>query len=773
MEFDEFLNQPFPLEYPSIAPFYSNVDTTPANDSTRILFFKTQNPDVINKASSLIRNSFQEFSSFQAEIVYVASWENVGYFNSRTDKLNTFQAVIICTETDTFVKLVYPENGIQWLRGEIGELGLPDIRAQAGFNSEDGRFFKLEGSGTEKIRFLSSSSNINTPGVWLYRVGFLDYNADVEQPNNPAIKVTIQTPYNCRDGLWKECHSDATCIDTREGFCCKCNEGFYGNGRSCIVNNAPMRVVSSLSGTINGQQLSQNIKAQSYVNLDDGRSYTAINPVNENVESLLRLALPISGAVGWVFAKPSENSVSYGNGYQLTGGKFNHFSYVRFPSTGDVLTVNQTFEGLNAWDQLIVKTEVNGNIPSILYDTKVSLEDFIETYTFRSANSIFSQGSGKLDLPESSIDLNVEQNIKFDKCAYSDDQLSLQPTFLKVSKISLDYYPRDQAVRTQYTAKISDSNNGNTHPCEDGSATCGYNTICQKRQHDEYDCLCKNGYEPERSDSSVQSCIDIDECQTGNICDPNATCRNFEGGYECLCNQGFYGNGYQCYEENDEPKLPVVEIPLNPYPVQEPQYSTPEPQNNYPYPPNDNYPYPQENNYPYPPPEDNRYPENPQENNYPGNPYGDGYSGSNYPYGEDVPCMHCSRDATCVNERCECNAGFAGNGETCTIVCLNDEIYHNDNCVPLKIGAECPENEEEDSVCTCPEGYEFEEDDDTCNFIRDTSNSGECFFKNKFIRQLPATPKNHRFSEMRNRKEEEKREEIFPVIENKPNIMKN
>lgn len=677
------------------------MDTTPANDSTRILFFKTQNPDTLHKSSSLIRNSFQEHSSFQAQVVYVASWENVGFFNSRTDKLNTFQAVIICSESDTFVKFVYPENGIRWLRGEVGELGLPDIRAQAGFNSEDGRFFKLEGSGMEKVRFLSSSSNINTPGVWLYRVGFLDYNAEIQQPNNPAIKVTIQTPYNCRDGLWKECHSEATCVDTREGFCCKCNKGFYGNGRSCISNSAPMRIVSSLSGSINGQQLSKNIKAQSYVSLEDGRCYTAINPVNEDAESLLRLALPISEAVGWVFAKPSENSPSYGNGYQLTGGKFNHLSYVRFPSTGDVLTINQTFEGLNVWDQLIVKVDINGNIPDIAYQKKVTLEDFVETYTFKSKNHISSQLSSKIDFPEdhSSIEFNIEQNIKFDKCVYSDDQLSLQPNFVKVSKLSLDYSPREKAVRTQYTTKISDSSSGGTHPCEDGSANCGYNTICQKRQDDEYDCLCKNGYEPDRSSSSVQNCVDIDECEAGDICDENASCSNFEAGYECICNPGYHGNGYQCFEENIELRIPTVEIPLDPY---------------------------QQGYYPYPPPEP-VYPEPPQDNSaidLKGLSHGDdGHSNYN-PY-EEEPCAHCSRDAACNNGRCECNVGFAGNGETCTIVCLTDEIFHNGQCVPLKLPGDC-EDDEENSVCTCPEGYEFDEDDDTCNFLRDNNLGKYC-----------------------------------------------
>lgn len=683
------MNQPFPLEYSSIAPFYSNVDTSTANESTRILFFKTQNPSILHKESSLIRNSFTEFDSFQAEIVYVASWENVGYFNSRTDKLNTFQAVIICTQTDTFVKFVYPENGIQWLRGEVGELGLPDIRAQAGFSSEDGRSFALEGSGTEKIRFLTSSSNINTPGVWLYRVGFLDYSSDIEQPNHPALKVSIQNPYNCRDGLWKECHSDATCIDTRDGFCCKCNEGFYGNGRSCISNNEPMRVIASISGNINGEQLSNNIKAQSYVNLEDGRSYTAINPVNDNAESLLRLALPISGAVGWIFAKPSEVSGTYGNGYQLTGGKLNHFAYVRFPATGEMVTINQTFEGLNSWDQLIVKIEVNGNIPNVESDKRVNLEDYVETYTFRGDNNIFAQSSGKFEFPEdqSSIDFHIEQSIKFEKCAYSEDHLSLQPTFVRISKVAMEYFSREQAVRTQYTAKISDSSAGELHPCEDGTANCGENTICQKREEDDYDCLCKNGFEPERSNSTVQNCIDIDECLTGNVCSPDAVCKNFEGGYECNCRPGFYGNGFQCFEDNaNELPLPTIEIPLYPTPVYRPEE---EPYNNNPY---NESPYD-----PYPPPE------------------------INIP--EDF-CAHCSRDASCVNGRCECNVGFAGNGETCTIVCLSNEIYYNNECVPLQTRAECSEDDEEENVCSCPDGYEFDEDDDTCNFIRE-SNPGK------------------------------------------------
>lgn len=54
-------------------------------------------------------------------------------------------------DQDTFVQFLYPSGGLNWLQGENGPLGLPDIRAQAGFVSEDGRYFNLENSGTDNV----------------------------------------------------------------------------------------------------------------------------------------------------------------------------------------------------------------------------------------------------------------------------------------------------------------------------------------------------------------------------------------------------------------------------------------------------------------------------------------------------------------------------------------------------------------------------------------------------------------------------------------------
>ena len=41
--------------------------------------------------------------------------------------------------------------------------------------------------------------------------------------------------------------------------------------------------------------------------------------------------------------------------------------------------------------------------------------------------------------------------------------------------------------------------------------------------------------------------IDIDECEEGlHMCASNATCTNTEGGYNCSCDTGYHGDGFNC-----------------------------------------------------------------------------------------------------------------------------------------------------------------------------------------------------------------------------------
>lgn len=145
----DFLNTEFPLEYPVIAPFYSNVDT---RNIGNVFYRETQDAYIIAKASEDMQSFFSNHHEFRPSSVFIATWTDVGYHPKGSDKFNTYQVVIISNGNDSFIEFLYPEDGIQWIQGVAQQAGLPDARAQVGFVGEDGRHFLLKNSGTDHIR---------------------------------------------------------------------------------------------------------------------------------------------------------------------------------------------------------------------------------------------------------------------------------------------------------------------------------------------------------------------------------------------------------------------------------------------------------------------------------------------------------------------------------------------------------------------------------------------------------------------------------------------
>ena len=48
------------------------------------------------------------------------------------------------------------------------------------------------------------------------------------------------------------------------------------------------------------------------------------------------------------------------------------------------------------------------------------------------------------------------------------------------------------------------------------------------------------------------TCEDVDECDTGiHLCDENASCDDFDGGYNCTCNMGWFGDGWECVDSDE------------------------------------------------------------------------------------------------------------------------------------------------------------------------------------------------------------------------------
>lgn len=144
----------FPLDYAIIAPFYSNVDISQVGS---ISYYETDNPTLLKRVSSTIHSSFANSNEFMPLSLFIVTWEGVGYHQNGTKKVNTFQVAISSDGDESYVELLYPENGIQWIQGTGDSSGLPDARAQAGFVSPDDKYFTLPGSGTPLVNNLERS----------------------------------------------------------------------------------------------------------------------------------------------------------------------------------------------------------------------------------------------------------------------------------------------------------------------------------------------------------------------------------------------------------------------------------------------------------------------------------------------------------------------------------------------------------------------------------------------------------------------------------------
>jgi len=62
------------------------------------------------------------------------------------------------------------------------------------------------------------------------------------------------------------------------------------------------------------------------------------------------------------------------------GGTFNRSAVVEFESSGDVLTIRQTFTGLDAQGHMRISTFLDGRIPDIAEDAQVEIDDYYEEY---------------------------------------------------------------------------------------------------------------------------------------------------------------------------------------------------------------------------------------------------------------------------------------------------------------------------------------------------------------------------------------------------------
>ncbi|CAN8003110.1 unnamed protein product [Ixodes hexagonus] len=207
-EVPSFFSAQFPLPYPLIAPLYCDVDTRGAG---RVFYRETQDEGLLLRFSALVAGQFAG-SPFRARSLFVATWDGVGAYEQKADKVNTFQLVIGFEERDAYALLLYPESGIQWIQADGKVPSLPDAKAQAGFMAGDGtRYTLLRGSGTDHVVNLDNEaprlcSETRGEGLWGIERGVDDHGGLPESLGVTALEAqahSFGSCYRCSRGIFR------------------------------------------------------------------------------------------------------------------------------------------------------------------------------------------------------------------------------------------------------------------------------------------------------------------------------------------------------------------------------------------------------------------------------------------------------------------------------------------------------------------------------------------------------------------------------------------
>ncbi|XP_042869908.1 nidogen-like isoform X3 [Penaeus japonicus] len=544
-EIPQFFNIQFPLEYPMIAPLYSDVD---AREAGNIWYRETSDPASVARATRELQDHFSSAKDFTPTGVFIVTWDGVGPFSQRKDRINTYQLVITTDGQDSYAMFHYAEGGIQWLQGDGKNPSMPDARCQAGLISGDGRFSTLKGSGTDQVRNLDKWSNNGTPGVWMYRIGQLALDETVQPPDllssdSSSTRVKDEPGSCALDG--SVCHSHSECTDYTPGFCCSCVDTHFGNGLNCLKKDEPLRVTGKVIGKINGVEL-VDADLHSYVLTAEGRTYTAISRVPSAIGYDIQSMTSLGVGVAWLFAKSVGEAP---NGFSVSGANFNRTTDVNFPQTGHNVVVQQHFMGLDVFNNIQVKTTITGSIPTVPLGSKIEMDAFDEEYTRVKPGQLRARSSRVFRLKGQTIDtpFTVETTLDYEECSWKPRTPQEDETIrLKVAEnIFIQYDAPEQIVRYALSAKVAPLDEPD--PCVEGRRECGQNSQCVV-DGDNYRCVCERGYE-EVYDSTINKaiCLDVNECNTGrDNCHPDAFCINTPGGFTCTCKEDFIGDGLDC-----------------------------------------------------------------------------------------------------------------------------------------------------------------------------------------------------------------------------------
>ncbi|XP_051833902.1 nidogen-2 isoform X2 [Antechinus flavipes] len=371
------------------------------------------------------------------------------------------------------------------------------------------------------------------------------YIMGMEEDSNFSTNVSIHqaaSKETCEQNH-SQCSQHAFCTDYSTGFCCHCQSKYYGNGKHCLLEDAPHRVNGKVSGRLYVGQTPvsfSEVDLHAYIVGNDGRAYIAISHIPHPAAQALLPLTPIGGLFGWLFALEKPG---YENGFSITGATFSSQMDITFYPGEEKVHIIHTAEGLDSENYLSVKTDIRGKVPFIPANFTAYIAPYKEIYHYSNlaVTSTTSRGYylsfGEIN---QTFSYHLHQNITYQDCKHTPNPRIVPTTQqLNVDRIFALYNEEEKVLRYAMTNQIGpmegDKDPLITNPCYDGSHACDIRAQCLVGTGLGYSCECTTGYQ-----GDGRNCFDVNECTTGShLCGHNSVCVNLPGSYRCECHSGY------------------------------------------------------------------------------------------------------------------------------------------------------------------------------------------------------------------------------------------
>ncbi|CAH1786157.1 unnamed protein product, partial [Owenia fusiformis] len=356
---------------------------------------------------------------------------------------------------------------------------------------------------------------------------------------------------------WSECSK--TCGTGQSQRTRVCTPPQFG-GKTCLgddtmvrkCNSFPCEVevphmaIGNVIGTINDKEFGIALLLANMTNVEDSTLITArLEGIPGDIGRYFQHLISILTPVTWTTAYELGEAV---NGWTLAKGVFRREVQVEF-ATGEVLRMTHISRGLNKKGILTIDIIVNGYIPDIPEQARVTVAPYVEDYIQTGPGSIYAKSTRMFHVNGHRLPYAWNHTITYD------DSLGRMPYLvqrLSADELHVDFDISSELIQYQMTAKIAKGNPSNRCPtgffldpvgpyCKDDDECIRLNP-CSHFCHNtpgSYSCSCPFGYS---IGSDGKTCKDVDECDM-NIaqCHSTQECINSIGSYKCVakCQPGF------------------------------------------------------------------------------------------------------------------------------------------------------------------------------------------------------------------------------------------